>query len=406
MKRFSWGKRKIYNACFCVWTLFFSMVFFSSIAEAGESFETHHNARRYGMGGAYISVVEDEDALFFNPAAIARNTGIYWTIADLGVGASDISESIDAFSDLSDDSTFESALNDLYGEPLWLGATGKTSVMLPFFAFAYFYDVDVSFMANNPVAPTLEGNYITDTGFALGSGWSIAKIFEMGFAAKYITRTGNRETFGAGTIANIVSGTDSTDAIFDSFDASGVGYALDFGANLTIPTPVRPTFSFVWKNMGNTKFRADDDELTPPRIDQEMTIGGSLFISLPLVHIVPALEFRHLESSELDLGQKLHLGLELGLPLVDVRAGLYQGYLSYGAGLGLGLARIDFASWGAEIGGYPGQIESRRYMLQLSIRLGFDVGIGGSAASSSSASRGGSSNSGGSFSRKRPKMRR
>jgi hypothetical protein len=397
---------------FCLW--FFNLLFISSFvfqtnkSQAAELFQTHHSARAYGMGGAYIPIIEDEEALFFNPAGISRNGGIFWTVADPGVGISGV-EALDSLTGLQGSSTdFAAALNDLYGKPVWIGGSAKSSVMLPFFAAAYFYDVDISFIAQNPSSPTLETNYITDTGYAIGTGFSMAGIFEMGFAARYITRTGDRITFGAADIATIVGG-GSTDVIFDEFEKTGTGYAFDMGMNLTIPSPVKPTFSFVWKNIGNTSFRADAGEPKPPTIPQEMSIGAALGVHLPFVHLIPVLEYRFLNDSEMDLGQKLHLGVELGLPLIDLRAGLYQGYFSYGVGLDLGFISIDLANWSSELGGYAGQFESNRYMLQLALRIGLDLGLGGGGSSkdgsTSTSSRSGSSK-GSIFGRKRPKMRR
>ena len=41
------------------------------------------------LGNAYTSLVEDDEALFYNPAGIAKNGGIFWKIADPRVGVSD-----------------------------------------------------------------------------------------------------------------------------------------------------------------------------------------------------------------------------------------------------------------------------------------------------------------------------
>ena len=37
--------------------------------------------------------------------------------------------------------------------------------------------------------------------------------------------------------------------------------------------------------------------------------------------------------------------------------------------------KIDAATWGVELGEAPGQIEDRRYMVQLTLELGFDPGF-------------------------------
>lgn len=373
-------------------------------AKADELFEVHTNARALGMGGAFSSVVDNEESLWYNPAGIAKNGGFFWTIADPKIGLSNPTTALESFSNLGDSSTFASALDGLYGEPIWIGASGKTALIMPFFAAAYFYDVDASIIVDNPVSPTLTTNYITDTGFALGSGWSIAGVLQMGFAVKYISRSGVRKDWGSQTIADIVSGTGSPDTIFDSFTTvKGTGYALDYGMNLTIPTIVQPTLSFVWKNMGNTNFRVPAGEEAPPTEPQDMQLGASLLVDLPLIHVVPALEIRHLNDSEVQLAKKLHMGVEVGLPLLDLRAGLYQGYYTFGAGLDLGFLQLDAATWGTELGGYPGQFEGRRYMVQATLRIGFDFGFGSSV---SSGGKGASGTGASRFGGKKLKQRR
>jgi len=388
------------------------VVFFSLLvsisAKAQEVFELHTNARALGMGGAFATLVDSEEALWYNPAGIAKNGGIFWTVIDPKVGVSDPVTAMQTFSDLGNATNFSTALDSMYGKPIWAGGSAKSSVILPFFSAAYYYDLDASIIAENPVAPTLTTNYILDKGVALGTGWSIGGILQMGFAFKYINRTGLRKSWGTSTIADIVSGTTTPDVIFNSFSNNiGTGYSLDFGTNITIPTMVQPTISMVWKNIGNTNFRSDLGVTPPPTDNDDLQIGASLLISLPLIHISPAIEFRNILDSDVQLGKKTHMGVELGLPLIDLRAGLYQGYLSYGVGLNLGILQLDAASWGVELGGYPGQFESRRYMVQLSLRLGFDFGFGSSAGSGSkSGSGGGGIFSGRSPSGKRVKVRR
>lgn len=371
---------------------------------AVELFEPHISARAMGLGGAYSALVEDDESLWYNPAGLAKNSGFYWTIADPHAGVSN-ANALTSLSDLQSATTFQSTLDGLYGEPIWIGLGGKTSFQMPFFAASYFYDVDTSIIVDNPVSPTLTTNFVTDQGYALGTGWSVGGILQMGFAAKYITRTGLRKDWGTQTIADISSGNSTPSVIFDTIaDTTGTGYALDYGMNITFPSPIQPTLSFVWKNMGNTKFRVDQGATAPPTEMQNMTLGGALLVDLFFVHVAPTVEFRHIDDTDIQLGKKLHLGLEVGVPFMDFRVGLYQGYYTLGFGLDLGILKIDAATWGTELGGYPGQFEDRRYMVQAILKIGFDIGGGGSGGGGSSGGKSKSSSS--FFKPKKPKQRR
>lgn len=369
--------------------LILSLVMPSSVF-ATEIYELHRNVRALGMGNAFISLAENETALFINPAGLARNGGFFWTIADPAAGLNSLdTELLDAFEKLTDDSTFEDGLNDLMGEPIWSGVNAKTAFVAPYFGIAYYTDLDTSILVDNPVAPQIQANLINDIGLAIGAGFSFGPV-DFGGVVKRIERTGGRATFGPSVVSGIIEGSGSTDDIFDVLEAEGTGYSLDLGLNFAPPAPFSPTLSVVWKNVGNTSFRAGAGQLRPPTDPQEWSVGGSMVFDAFLVHIIPSIDVKHIEDSDEQIGKKIHLGVELGLPLLDLRAGYHQGYLSYGAGIDLGFIQVDAASWGVELGEYPGQFEDRRYMLQATLRLGLDLGFG-SSGSSSSADSGSSS---------------
>jgi hypothetical protein len=83
--------------------------------------------------------------------------------------------------------------------------------------------------------------------------------------------------------------------------------------------------------------------------------------------------------------------------LVDIRGGFHEGYYTYGAGVNLGLFLDYAASYGVELGSYPGQIEDRRYVLEFSMELGVgSFGVDGQSGSGAHGHHGISGFSGGS----------
>lgn len=366
-------------------------------SRAGEYYESHVNARAMALGNAFTSLVEDDEALFYNPAGIAKNGGVFWKVADPRGGFSSM-DALKQYSNLSDPTLFSTTLQKLYGKPIYMQGGGKTAVSVPFFMAAYYVDIDASIMADNPVSPTLDVSFIKDSGVAFGTGFPIGPFIQYGIALKRITREGSRKSYGPSVIADVAAGTSDPDVIFRDLLNKGTGYAMDMGWNFTFPAPVQPTFSLVWKNIGNTKFTPALGSEAPPTEQQEWILGSSLMVDLGLFHIAPSLDFKHANDTEEQLGKKVHLGVEFGLPLLDLRVGLNQGYLSYGAGIDLGFLQVDAASWGTEVGGYPGQLESRRFMIQASIVLGLDFGLGasGSTSAKKAAAAGGSSGKAGS----------
>jgi hypothetical protein len=363
----------------------------------------HSNARAYGMGGAFAAVVDDDESLFFNPASLARNKGIGWRLADPYAGVAGV-DSITQFANLQDEAKFNETLGELYGEPIWVGLGGKTAISLPFVAVAYYYDNYASISIDNPVAPEMTTKVIADKGVAFGFGLPMG-FMEMGFVMRSIERIGDQRTFGTGTIANIVAGIETPAVIFDTLETKGKGFGFDAGINFTIPLPVRPTISFVGKNIGNMKFTAIEAGGTAPASElANYTVGAALSIDAGFVSLTPAIQFDHLTDTTVQLGKKAHLGLELDLPLLDLRVGFNQGYYTLGAGIDIGLVRVEGATWGEELGDYPGQLESRRYMVQVILDFGFDLFGGGGSGSDGAAGAGGGKGS--SKARKKVKKRR
>ena len=366
-------------------------ILMTSTAKAAELYEVNVSPRALGMGNAYTAIVADKDALFYNPARLAEVKGVNLTIADpyLGANGQDVYDTYTSLSDASaSTSSFATTLRQLYGKKIWVGGGAKAALTTPYFGVAGYDALTGSAYLNNPAYPNLNVNFINDYGFVAGAAFDIAKIVSIGFSGRRITRIGASFPVGVSTLAVL-----SSSQLQDQLSNRGTGYAVDFGSSITIPGPVKPTFSFVWKNLGYTTFTQDFGSVAPPMIKDEMIAGLGMDISLPGIDIRPAFDFKYLNRTDEQLGKKIHLGIEFDLPLIDIRGGFYQGYYTAGVGVDLGFFKVDAATYGVELGEYPGQHEDRRYVAQLTIELGFDPSFGflkgekGSSGSGSSSRR-------------------
>ena len=140
-----------------------------------------------------------------------------------------------------------------------------------------------------------------------------------------------------------------------------------------MPGPIGPRFSVVWQDVGSTAFSKTAGTDAPPRIRDNLSVGVSTSLDLPGLDLVAGLEYKHATESEYQFGQKVHLGTEISLPLIDIRGGISQGYASYGLGFNLFFVRFDVAQYTEEMGAYPGQTPQERLQAGLSIELGFDA---------------------------------
>ena len=350
-------------------TLLILSLLLAQTASAAAYKEWWSSARGMGMGGAYTSVVRDADAVFLNPAALARSSGVNWTVIDprLGVNGLGVMEEYSAFSESENIAEY---VDSRWGEQTWFGGGVKSAVTFPYFGMAAFAASDLTMFAENPANPIVNLEYSADYGAVIAGAIDIVPtIMSVGLSGKRITRVGTSYPLRASTIADL-----DEDQIQSELKNRGSGYGLDAGLLLTVPSPIKPSFAMVYKNIGYTAFNHEGGNRAPARIAPDLTIAGSLEIDAALITLTPSFEIKYVTDQESQIGKKLHLGLEVDLPLIDIRAGLHQGYYALGAGFDIGVMRADLATYGVELGEYPGQHEDRRYMVQIIFDIGFDLG--------------------------------
>lgn len=335
-------------------------------SHAEELYEYGHNIRGLGMGTAYTALARDTDALYYNPAALAEISGLRLRPFDVGIGVN----GEEVMSTVSEFTTFETLddLNNLYGKRPWLGLGIRSAFAMPYFGFGVYDAGFASFHLSNPAMPAMHVNYANDMAFIMGGAVKLGPGLSMGITGKRILRQGYKGDIPLTTLAGGGTG----DALMAEISNRGWGYGVDIGALYIIKLPLLETsFAAVWKDAGDTSFQRESGKDAPPHTDGNQILGVATDFDFWVGNIITTFEYRHI-NEKTDFGKKLHAGLELSLPLLDLRCGFSQGYISYGTTLDLWLLQIDLASYGVELGAYPGQIEDRRYMLTISSELGFD----------------------------------
>ena len=340
-------------------------------ATAAELPEYGLSVKGLGMGNAYTLHARGHDAVNYNPAAFARMQGFQFRLMGLGIGMNAI-DSYDEYKAIFDNSdNVGSTLNALYGDPIWARVDYQMSVSAgPFIAGAYARN-NLGFTLLNPALPYLETNFYSDVVLFGGAGVEIIpKIFDIGVMAKRITRYAGAGDITASTLAYLDS-----DFIENVANQTGVAYGIDLGAKLTLPGEWNPSVAFAWQDIGDTTFSFSATNPAPRTIQDRMNVGiGMEKDFMGLAKLRPALEFKMLNSSstEVQIGKRMHMGLELELPLLTLRGGFHQGYYTYGASFDFWVFQVDAATYAVELGEYVGQQEDRRYMIQLTMDFGVD----------------------------------
>ncbi len=343
-----------------------AIAFCSFRAGAADLFDMNVPTRAQGMGGLYSVFPENSQVVMVNPALLGFVSGINWEV----VGLSAAVNGVDAVNDFKDLGNLEGvgAFNSLYGKNLWLGANGRTSLALPYFGIAAFQDVKGSFSLENPAFPSLNLNYTYDSGFNGGFAVPITENSAVGVTVKYIDR---QSAEGAVALGTVVTG--DTDALLESVRRRGTAYGVDLGWAAQTKGAMNSKFSLVWKDVGNTSFlRVGDAPLSSPIYNNLIAGVGTEFTSGLLDFRVGG-ELRHMMNDEVSFGQKVHLGTEISLPLIDLRAGINQGYMTYGFGMDFLIMQLDFAQYFQELGAYPGQTPENRVQVELRMNLSLDT---------------------------------
>lgn len=348
---------------------FISLMSLSTQGRAQELYEPFRGIRSLGMGSVVISIVNDGSAVIHNPAALGRLEGLNIHLLELGLGGRMLSaEDMAAIEGI--DSDDPSTYNDLFGTRFNFKVNGALGVAVPYFGVGYYTDYDLSLELHNPGFPEFTTYFKNDSAVSVGAAYPIGPKTYFGMALKRMTRWGGEtQELGLTTVANA----GDLAGVMEEFENKGQGYGIDMAVLTEIPAPLNPVATIVWQDVGSTAFTKTSGADAPPHVPQNLSAGVSLGFDLPGLDWTFAMEGRHLLEPDVQIGKKVHIGTELSIPFIDLRAGINQGYITYGLGFDFLIFRLDAASYTEELGIYPGQTADNRVMIGLSMDLGFDA---------------------------------
>lgn len=372
--------------------LLFIVAFFlglASTAQAKELFGPEAGVVPFGMGRAYSAVADDWLSLYYNPAGLALVSGVDFQAFDIKVATDTaVLESYKNISNLSDGNNNNAQkLSNYAGKHVQGQLSNFSQITVPYFAFGASYEANVDLDLQNLSYPTTQLRYTKD--FKVSAGGALAfgprKALRVGLAVSMINRRGGTQDIGVQEIIGAQS------ALVDRFNYSGTGWSGTFGVQYRLPTKGREdyTLSYVWHDMGNTTFGRYSATQRPTQIDQNMVAGFA--VRYPIggkrnrryerrygpQRSSNALTFA-LDYSHLNLGldkemlpKHLHAGVNIDLPILALQFGINQSSFTYGMSFDAGVVRVNFASYGEELGSFAGQRRDRRYMLSVASSLGF-----------------------------------
>lgn len=316
--------------------------------------------RPMAMGGAQIAIADDENALFYNPAGLARLNYWRFTLPHWLVGTDTHSFDQTAFwlKNYGEFGKFPDVSPEV-GQALqstrihWL-AEVSTKYIGPNFGLGIYLTPDVLLKTHAILIPeaewTIKGSAIENLSFAYGGDIPMFGYLSGGIALKAVQRGVSQETKNALELASL-----------------DMQPAMEWGAGFDLGLMYQPTSEITVALVAADLYTRILEEVQVPNLK----IGFAYkpyWLNFPDLSTTLALdvvelnwqgdnEFKNSPQNAALLNlSKVRTGLEFVLAgLVALRGGLYQGYPTAGVSLLTSFISLEWAYFGRELGTYPGQ---------------------------------------------------
>ena len=379
--------------------LFTASLLFASVSQAKEVLYLGRSPTALLMGDAYTALADDGYTLFYNPAALARNKGISFSLinptiglTNPGVSYSNPTGDIDKFTDVDmDDPT--AIASEFVDYPVYVGMGITPTIKFGPFGLTGFTNFSNSLVLKNAIHPIADLKYTHDNGFifgyaqrfgpaarsnssllALGQG----HLFAVGASIKYIQResiNAQYDLFGPKLLGQISGGNIESIADVKSVLGHGIGTGTGFDLGIEhsyIASNSIWTTGFSVMDIGGTHFTKKEGTGDIYRQEMMLNFGTAFSQSFFGFDYRLALDFHPINDPSLETMSKLHFGADLGIPGLRFMTGFNAGYLSYGLKLSLWPVQLLIGLYGIEIGYEFKQREAKRAVIYLSL-LDFSI---------------------------------
>jgi hypothetical protein len=356
-------------------------LFSSSISQAFDNPYLMRSPKALLMGDAFTAVNDDDFTLFYNPASLGRHKSDF-TLYPLNghISGTNVLGDMDRFENFPDEPV--GVANVLMDYPAHASAGVAPGFKL--------FNVGVSFLANesfdvllrNKAHPMMDIDMRSDRGVLMGIGIPLGTSrisrksmsgsqTSLGLSAKYIERTGVRDTLAlAGPTVLDSLGKDELNDVLESLGrVKGIGWGFDAGIEHVIKRGNSQVIvGLAAMDITGTEFKVDQNEGKLKVADNrdQVNLGFAAGQDFKLFHYIFSADVRAL-NEEMDFGKRLSFGAEVGIPGIKLLAGVNSGYYSYGAMLDLALFKITGGFYDVELGSKYKQIKSRRFVIYLSL---------------------------------------
>jgi hypothetical protein len=329
----------------------------------------YEGIRPTGMGNAFIALADDANALFYNPAALARIKGVHVNLLNFTQGV-DSTDTLSRFGN----AIFDGKYNNLIRQDTeFLRFDFMPTVVVPNFGVSIFNQGQGFFDMRNVTTSGIEVAAHNDVGILAGFAIPFGDYFSIGFSAKGFQRTGvdasmTPDEIIAAAGINIDSFLTNIYDNLKEFAGTGWAVGLNAGALVRIPTLDRNakfTLAATVDDIGDTSFTKLSDS-APRSVRHSYNLGAAYSKEIGKnLRVNLTTDLRHIFDS-IPFMKQFHFGAELRHKIWAIRTGLYQGYPTGGFSIEFPPhTRLHFSTYSVEIGSKLWERQHRWYLLQL-----------------------------------------
>lgn len=339
---------------------------------------THFGLRPLAMGNAYVAVADDYNALFYNPAGLARLKewdGEFLNPAITG------SKTVRSLVDDAQDKLKSGDVSDTLdlieantGKSYHVGLDWTPHLIFRNFGFGLGVEVGASMIFHRNISTDFDAGLRMVLPITYATNFLDEKL-SVGASVKGRARAGVDRQFSMEDIKSFqTKGTDTNEKEIGDYALSGVGVGADVGLLFTPTKTMEPTIGVSITDIGGTPYQeqklAGKSIGNPPPAMASVNLGFSMKpIQREKLYLLTSMDM-HSINQPYSFSKKWNLGTELGYgSIIKLQAGLYQGYLTGGFQFDVGLLSLRLITYAEELAPVAGGVEDRRYALQIKFLL-------------------------------------
>ena len=330
----------------------------------------YRSAEFLGRGDTGISIADNQEAIFYNPAGTAYGKGIYKRILvatpmiELSADTKDLIRKV-----FVEKKTTPQTFLDHIGKNQHLGIYNLSAIVLRRAAIAGFASTREDLLVykspsdNDRGLEKIRAESTINQGIAFNiSEQLFFKDLYLGTTIKYIDQK------YAVKEASMVDASGIQESLSESeLLKKGTANAVDFGVMYRGSGKSRFSLGINIKNIGNPTFSAASGSSAPAALKQVVNIGFGWNLGTKFSKVRLLLDVQDTSSAlETNIYKKIHLGADIAFKkFMGLAFGFNQGYVCFGYYFNAYIFRIDLGSYAEEISKWSGTRPDSRYFMRI-----------------------------------------